>query len=122
MNEPASTYEKAPQPVEWHLDLDTSGSSSKFLDGSPIKGVRLEVTHGTGQVEGTNWISLSLTLDDERIVSAGGYKIKDGEFYTLTGDRANIPGNIIRPIFEKLETHLKENPEDLEKINQELQK
>lgn len=111
------------QPNNWYLDIPTPNDGIKYTNGTEetlIKNLRIEVIHGTEKVFGTNWIALVGKLDDERDIDLGGYRIKNGEFYSLPGDKVNTQDNINKPIFDKLEKYLKENPKDLEKINKEL--
>lgn len=103
------------------LNIPFLESEIKF-NGIKIKSAEIKVTHGSGIASGDNWISLTLDLVNDNKITAGGYKLIDGEFYSLIGKKSNTEENLNQPIFSKLETYLKENPEKLTKIKEELNK
>lgn len=117
-----NSYQEKPPINKSLLDIFVSDTNTKYIDGTPIEKAAIEVIHGSELASNKSWVSLNLKLNNDKEVPGGGYKLKDGEFYLFSGEKANNPDSMIGPIFNKLENHFKENPKDLEKITIELNK
>lgn len=104
----------------WSLEFPVEDEGVKFIDGSPITKAKIEVAHGRGKAAGRNWVSMSLTAGEE-VISGGGYDFKDGKFFSMVGNRID-EDHLLHPIFVKFENHLRNNPEEVKKLTEELKK